>query len=397
MSSISPASVLYSSDGYELATSNGVAIPANTRGLLIEGSDGTTSRFVSVDTSGRPVIVGAGTAGAAAGGVLTIQGSATGTPIPISGTITASNSSIGTTGSAPPASATYIGGSVTTAAPAYTTGQLNALSLTTTGLLRVDGTGGLFNNSATSATGAAPPASASYTAGSVTTAAPTYTTGQMSALSLTTTGLLRVDGTGGSFPVSGTVTANIGTVGTLALDATVAKLTIAQSTALGTNTQALVGGSVTTAAPTYTTGNINPLSLTTGGALRVDASATTVTVQGAGTAGTPGTAVLTVQGIAGGKPMPVTTDVSTSATITSVAGSATSVSLLASNANRILATIYNESSSRLYIACAATASATAYTVQIFPNSYWELPASYTGAISGIWNNAAGNARITEFV
>src|SRR6185369_7271634 len=84
----------------------------------------------------------------------------------------------------------------------------------------------------------------------------------------------------GTFTISGTVTANIGTSGSLALDATLAKLTIAQSTALGSNTQALVGGSVTTAAPSYTNGNINPLSLTTAGALRIDGSGVTQPVSG---------------------------------------------------------------------------------------------------------------------
>jgi len=73
-------------------------------------------------------------------------------------------------------------------------------------------------------------------------------------------------------PVSGTITANIGTSGSLALDATLAKLTVTQGAALGTNTQAMVGGSVTTAAPAYTTGQISPLNLTTEGALRTDNS-----------------------------------------------------------------------------------------------------------------------------
>lgn len=66
-----------------------------------------------------------------------------------------------------------------------------------------------------------------------------------------------------------TVTANIGTSGSLALDATVAKLNVAQSAALGSNTGPMMQGSVTTNAPSYTTGNINPLSLDTAGLLRV--------------------------------------------------------------------------------------------------------------------------------
>jgi hypothetical protein len=78
--------------------------------------------------------------------------------------------------------------------------------------------------------------------------------------------------------ITGTVTANAGTnlnTSLLQLDTTGAKLNVAQSTALGTNVGPMVQGSVTAGAPTYTTGNINPLSLTTSGALRVDGSGVT--------------------------------------------------------------------------------------------------------------------------
>lgn len=57
----------------------------------------------------------------------------------------------------------------------------------------------------------------------------------------------------------------------------------AQSTALGTTKTSLMGGSVTTASPTYTTGNINPLSLDTAGNLRVNV------VAGGGAGGTSST------------------------------------------------------------------------------------------------------------
>jgi len=75
-------------------------------------------------------------------------------------------------------------------------------------------------------------------------------------------------------------TVNLGTIAGIALDATLVKLTIAQGAALGTNTQALAGGSVTTAAPTYTTGQVSPFSLTTAGGLRVDGSGVTQPVSG---------------------------------------------------------------------------------------------------------------------
>jgi hypothetical protein len=93
-------------------------------------------------------------------------------------------------------------------------------------------------------------------------------------------GALTVDGSAVTQPISGTITANIGTSGSLALDATLAKLTVSQGAATGTNTQALVGAVATSAAPTYTTGTINPLSLTTSGLLRVDGSGVTQPVSG---------------------------------------------------------------------------------------------------------------------
>jgi len=107
----SPAVILYDASGNPFAVQNGVAIPASTPGLLLMGSDGTNSRYITVDSSGRAVIAGAGVAGTPAGGVLSIQGVASGTAVPISGTVTATNPSVGSTGAAIPASGTFISGS----------------------------------------------------------------------------------------------------------------------------------------------------------------------------------------------------------------------------------------------------------------------------------------------
>ncbi len=84
------------------------------------------------------------------------------------------------------------------------------------------------------------------------------------------------------------------------------------------------------------------------------------------------------------------------ATVTSVGDSATSVSLLASNANRLGATIFNDSSATLYIKLGSTASTTSFTFKALQDDYYEVPYGYTGAIDGIWSSdAGGNARITE--
>ena len=77
--------------------------------------------------------------------------------------------------------------------------------------------------------------------------------------------------TGSTTAVTGTVAVSAAALPLptgAATETTLAKLPITQGTALGTNTLTMVGGSVTTAAPTFVTGNINQLSLTTTGDLR---------------------------------------------------------------------------------------------------------------------------------
>jgi hypothetical protein len=83
MGSESPNVILYDVNGQEMSVSNGAAIPAGTSALMIAGSDGTNSRFITLDTSGRPVTVGAGTAGTPAGGVLSVQGVSGGQALPV--------------------------------------------------------------------------------------------------------------------------------------------------------------------------------------------------------------------------------------------------------------------------------------------------------------------------
>lgn len=68
---------------------------------------------------------------------------------------------------------------------------------------------------------------------------------------------------------SGTITANIGTTNGLALDASVTGLQVSQGSTTSGEKGTLTMGAVTTAAPTYTTAQTSPLSLTTTGALRV--------------------------------------------------------------------------------------------------------------------------------
>lgn len=88
----------------------------------------------------------------------------------------------------------------------------------------------------------------------------------------------------GTLTVSGTVTANIGTTNGLALDTSVNGILVSQGSTTSGEKGPLIQGAVTTAAPTYTTAQTSPLSLTTAGALRIDGSAVTQPVSGTVTA-----------------------------------------------------------------------------------------------------------------
>jgi hypothetical protein len=88
---------------------------------------------------------------------------------------------------------------------------------------------------------------------------------------------------------------------------------------------------------------------------------------------------------------------SATGTITSVNGATSTTTLLSANTSRLKAAFYNDSTATLYLALASGASTTAYTVQLGPGAYYEIPGDcvYTGIITGIWSAATGACRITE--
>jgi hypothetical protein len=199
-----------------------------------------------------------------------------------------SNASIGSTTSGQTGNLQM--GAVTGSAPVYTSGQTNPLSLTTAGALRTDSSSMTQPISVTSlplpsgaATAAKQPAPG--TAG-------TPSADVLTVQGATSMTALKVDGSSFTQPVSGTVTANAGTnlnTSALALEnggnlATLASGVLSQGSATLGQKGTLEFGAVTTSAPTYTTGQSSPLSMTTAGALRTDGSATTQPVSGVVTA-----------------------------------------------------------------------------------------------------------------
>jgi hypothetical protein len=83
------------------------------------------------------------------------------------------------------------------------------------------------------------------------------------------------------------------------------------------------------------------------------------------------------------------------ATLTNVSASASSVTLLSSNASRLGAMIYNDSVAVLYVKLGTTASSTSFSIRLDRYEYADIEDGYTGRIDGIWVTAVGTARVTE--
>jgi hypothetical protein len=159
-------------------------------------------------------------------------------------------------------------------------------------------------------------------------------------------------------------------------------------------TLAITGGGVEASALRVT------LASDSTGVVSVDDNGASLTVDGTVTANagigpwpvTDNGGSLTVDGTVTANP----TQPSTS-TRTSVADAAVDTLILAANASRKGATVYNDSTSTLYLALGTTAATTTdFTSKLFQDDYYEVPAGYTGQIRGIWSaDSTGSARITE--
>jgi hypothetical protein len=290
----------------------GSAGSANAGVMTVQGIASMTPLIVSQATagnlnatvvgSGNFNVIGTGTAGAAAAGVITVQGIAGGTTIPVTATISGTPAVTITSG--------------TTVVTQTTASNLNAA---------VVGVG---------------------------------TAGTPSGGVLTVQG----SGSGTALPISGSVSISSGTT------------TVTQGSAASLNATVVGSGNFTVVQATAS--NLN------------------AAVVGTGTAGTPATGVLSVQGISSGTALSVVTKSST-ATLTNVASSATNAVILASNTSRLGAIIFNDSTAALYLKFGVTASTSSFTTKIFPGDVYQLLVDYTGELDGIWASANGFARVTE--
>ena len=85
------------------------------------------------------------------------------------------------------------------------------------------------------------------------------------------------------------------------------------------------------------------------------------------------------------------------ASVQAIAGSVTALTLFSTTTARAGATIWNDSSSRLYVKYGQNLSTTLYSFKIGPYGYWEMgPVGFAGIITGIWEVATGSAFTTQW-
>lgn len=250
------------------------------------------------------------------------------------------------------------------------------------------------------------------TAGSVTTTAPSYVTGTSAAMSLTVTGLLRVDGSNVTQPVSATTlplptgasTSALQTTGNSTLltisgqlPATLGAKTIANSLAVNIASDQVVPISAT--ALPLPTGAATAALQTSGNASLVAIAASDASIDSKtpalGQAVMAASVPVVIASNQSAIPVTLASSASATATLTSVALATSSTSVLASNAARKGFTVFNDSLNIVYLAYAATASTTAFTSKLLSGSAFTNDINFTGAISMIASAATGSLRVTE--
>lgn len=215
---------------------------------------------------------------------------------------------------------------------------------------------------------------------------------------------------GGSLTVDGSLTATQATAASLKaqaqlLNAAGSVVDYAMTGTAGTpasdvvSVQGVSGGTVIPVSGAVTASQATPSNLKAQVQL-IDASGTQISQVSSGTAGAPSVDVLTVQGSTSGTPIPVRLTASPVGTYSVVTTfqQITSTIIAEADGDRKGLTIFNEGNGPLYIKPAASTvdsvSTTSYQIRMSPGDYWEVPAAQVPIRHlGIFASG-GTARIT---
>jgi hypothetical protein len=388
------AVVLFDPDGVELSVLNGVAIPANTRALIIAGSDSGTARYLRTAADGTARVDPTGTTAQPVtdnAGSLTVDTPQLPATLDAGNLRTAVEASVLPTGAATEAT---LATRATEATLATRASEATLATRATEATLSTRATEATLSTRATEATVATLATSANQTNGTQRSQARGGTKGATTPADVTSSsidadhqGLDVADG-GGSLtvdaPVATPVAARLSD-GAAFLSTPSSRLAVDGSGV--TQPVSDAGGSLTVDTPQL------PAALVGG---RLDENVGAWLGSTAPTVGQKAMASSVPVVIASDQStLPVKELRSTACAHTSVAGSDTSVTLLAANANRIKAVIRNDSTANLFLRFENAAATTTSGVLLGNGDDWEEK-EYNGEIRGIWSVANGNARIMEF-
>ena len=216
---------------------------------------------------------------------------------------------------------------------------------------------------------------------------------------------VNVLGSSSQFPLFVALSGNLGTAN--------APFTVTLSGGLGTSTNPIYMTSSLTS-PVYvsvSSSNSAPVTVVFSGGLGTSNAPLTVTLSGANGSSTNPfymTSSLTSPvyvSVSSSAAAPVfitgsivsVQDINTTATVTSSNGVTSTVTLLAANTLRRGALFYNDSSKILFLKLGSAATTTDFSVRLSSQGYYEVPNNYVGIVTGIWNGVNGAVYITEIV
>jgi hypothetical protein len=214
---------------------------------------------------------------------------------------------------------------------------------------------------------------------------------------------IKVDGSAVTQPISGTVTANTGLTQPLTdtqLRATAVPVSLASVPSHPVTNAGTFAVQVSSALPAGTN-NIGDVDVLTLPAVTIAASQTLATVTTVSTVTSlsqlAGQAINLGAGTSASGTQRIIEASAATGTQTNPSLSTTSATVLAANVLRRGATIFNNSTSILFIRLSATAaSSTTFTAKLNPEDYYEVPGNYNGAITGILNTGTTTAvQVTE--
>jgi hypothetical protein len=155
------------------------------------------------------------------------------------------------------------------------------------------------------------------------------------------------------------------------------------------------GNQVTTFGSSSVTATQSTASSLKAQAQLLNAAGTVVEYATTGSAGTPATDVVSVQGIAGGTAINVYPLQGTTVSRSDFSATSPNSSLVSAVAGREVLTVFNEGAGNLFISAGSTCTTTSYQVRLSAGDYWECPEGQLSLAHTAVFATSGTARVCQ--